>query len=195
VEHIELPRAHADYGNTPRTIGSLSANSQGYDAIAYLDADNWLYPDHLGAMVELHERTGAQLCTATRTIHRVDGSLMFVDRESDGVKHVDTNCLFLTRPLFRLITLWAMMPIELAPHCDRIFWQAVLVRDPRRAHHEQPTVAYRTRHRVHYQRLGEAPPEGSVHLPDLPNHPNVWWSNQSEQVRKDWLRYFATGQW
>ena len=195
LEHSALPRGHADYGNTPRTVGSLLANTQGYDAIAYLDADNWLYPDHIASMVELHEKSGAQLCSATRTIHRLDGSLMFVDQESDGKKHVDTSCLFLTRPLFRMITIWAMMPSEISAHCDRVFWQALLVRDPPRAHHDKPTIAFRSRYRVHYESLGETPPEGCINMQDMPNHPSNWWAAQPAEIRSSWLRYLAIGTW
>ena len=41
VQHLVLPRCHGDYGDTPRAIGSISAIGQGFDAIAWLDADNW----------------------------------------------------------------------------------------------------------------------------------------------------------
>src|SRR5262245_29299152 len=54
AEHIILPRAHHDNGNTARAIGSLSAMNQDYDAVAYLDADNWYYPNHIESMVLLH---------------------------------------------------------------------------------------------------------------------------------------------
>lgn len=47
ARHVPLPQAHADNGNTPRSVGSLLADAEGYDFIAYLDADNWFQPDHL----------------------------------------------------------------------------------------------------------------------------------------------------
>ena len=126
VEHLILARPHSDNGNTPRAIGSLSAMNQGYDAIAYLDADNWYYPNHIEAMVNLHRSTRAAVCTASRSIHRLDGSFMYADtQECDGRSLVDTSCLFITRTAFRLLPIWAMMPRELAPICDRILWGAV----------------------------------------------------------------------
>ena len=94
VQHISLSQPHHDVGNTPRGIGALSAMNQGFDAIAFLDADNWYYPQHIEEMLCLHRKTGAAICTAARTIHRLDGSLMFPDRESDGDSHVDTSCFF-----------------------------------------------------------------------------------------------------
>src|SRR6476469_5162028 len=45
--HIALGRNYRDYGNTPRLIGCYQAISEGADAIAFLDADNWYQPDHL----------------------------------------------------------------------------------------------------------------------------------------------------
>src|SRR5574337_2079445 len=51
VRHLKLDRAHGDFGNTPRSIGAQLAASEGYDAIAFLDADNWLDPDHVAACV------------------------------------------------------------------------------------------------------------------------------------------------
>ena len=49
VQHLILPQAHGDDGNTPRCLGSLSAMKQGFDVITYLDADNWYYPNHIDA--------------------------------------------------------------------------------------------------------------------------------------------------
>src|SRR5258705_8390414 len=63
AEHILLEQAHADYGDTPRMIGSQAAVSRGFDAIAYLDADNWYYPTHIASLIGLHTRTGAAVCT------------------------------------------------------------------------------------------------------------------------------------
>ena len=47
VRHLRLDRGHGDYGNTPRALGALLAVSEGYDAIAFLDADNWYAPEHV----------------------------------------------------------------------------------------------------------------------------------------------------
>jgi glycosyltransferase involved in cell wall biosynthesis len=162
AEHTVLARPHADSGNTPRGIGSICAANEGFDAIAYLDADNWFHPTHVARMVELHRRTGAYVCTATRSIHRLDGSLMYVDRdESDGREMVDTSCLFLARRAFRALPLWVMIPRRLAPVCDKVFWRSLRARGYATAHCDDPTVAFRTRYAAHYVNVGEVPPEGS----------------------------------
>ena len=46
-EHIILPSSHADNGNSPRAIGSISAMNQGYQLLLMLDADNWFCANHV----------------------------------------------------------------------------------------------------------------------------------------------------
>jgi hypothetical protein len=187
AQHLILPQSHNDSGNTPRCLGSLSAMNLGYDAIAYLDADNWYYPNHIEAMIHLQRQTGADLCTATRSIHRLDGSLMYVDQhECDGKRHVDSSCFFLTRSAFRILPVWAMMPPQLGPICDTIFWRAVQGRRLRTAHHPQPTVAFRTQYQVHYQNIGEPAPPGTKTNQDSTGRAFGWWRSLPEEARRDW---------
>ena len=49
VRHLRLDCSHGDYGNTPRAIGALLAASEGCDAVAFLDADNWYHPEHVAS--------------------------------------------------------------------------------------------------------------------------------------------------
>src|SRR5271165_1713961 len=70
---INLPTGVRDFGDTPRAIGSLYAAGLGYDAIAYLDADNWYYPDHISTLVGLHFQTNAAVVTSYRVLVRLDG--------------------------------------------------------------------------------------------------------------------------
>jgi glycosyltransferase involved in cell wall biosynthesis len=160
VHAMELPFAHNDAGNTPRVLAALSAFTLGYDAVAFLDADNWYYPDHLERMVALKERTGAAVCTASRSMHRPDGSYMFDDDKNDGVLHVDTNCLFLTREAMPLVARWSMIPPELRTMGDTVYWQSIRRSGLVHAHERRPSVAYRTTYENDFRRLGEALPEG-----------------------------------
>ncbi len=167
--------------------------NRGYDAVAFLDADNWYYPDHIEAMVELHLRTGAAVCTATRTIHRQDGSLMFQDRtECDGIGHVDTSCYFVARPAFELLPLWVMMPGPLGPVGDRVFWQSIIARRIPRAHSYRPTVAFRTQYQCHYARLREPAPPGAKTNEASTGKANRWWQSLPRDIRRRWGRYFAS---
>src|SRR6185369_3572393 len=90
VEHIALPRSHGDFGDTPRVIGAISALNLGYDAVTFLDADNWYHRKHIEVMVGAHKQTGRDVCLASRTIHRLDGSFMCNAQEDDS--HADSSC-------------------------------------------------------------------------------------------------------
>jgi hypothetical protein len=167
--------------------------NQGYDAIAYLDADNWFYPHHIQSMVSLHYQTAAAVCTAARTIHRVEGTLLYADRsESDGRVHVDTSCLFLTRSAFRVLPLWAMMPPQMGPCCDRIIWRSILARHLTHAHNPEPTVAFRSRYEWHYNVAGESLPQGIISNSENTKKALEWWEALPENIRNDWLMYFSS---
>jgi len=193
AEHIVLSKPHADNGNTPRAIGSLSAMNLGYDAIAYLDADNWYYPGHIESMVGLHRATGAPVCTASRTIHRLDGTLLYADvTENDGKQFADTSCMFLTREAYPLLPLWAMMPTQLGPICDRVMWLAIQTRHIPTAHNSQPTIAFRTQYKAHYRIAGEPFPPGAKSTAASAGRALAWWNALPEEVRDKWMRYFGS---
>jgi glycosyltransferase involved in cell wall biosynthesis len=169
---LRIPGPHRDAGNAARAIGSVSAISRGFDAIAYLDADNWYEPDHLRHLCDAHQLTGAPVCSARRTLYDVDGNLLGPCPEVDGKRFVDTNCLFLTRQAFGIVAAWYLMPPANAPAGDRIVWKAVKQAKLKRVHVTQATVNYRTRYAVHYRYFGKQPPPsakpGPVHLPARP---------------------------
>lgn len=159
IQNLFLPEPHADCGNVARGRGTRAAIDQGFDAIAYLDADNWFYPDHLAAMIALHQQTNADVCTAMRSVHRVDGTLMFTDTvDNNGIDHVDTSCMFFTKKAFSLLFVWESMPREFGAFGDRVVWNLVRQHHLRSAHNAWPTVAYRTRYCAHYAFIGEQPP-------------------------------------
>ncbi len=181
--HFVLPFSHADIGNTPRVLGSLSAFNLGYDAVAFLDADNWYCPTHIEKMVDLHSRTGAIVCTSNRSMHRPDGSYMFDDDKNDGVDHVDTNCYFLTRACMHTISRWAMMPKQLAPISDTIYLQTIIRGKLPRAHSPAPTVCYRTTWESDFHRLGEPLPEGVKYL-GMTTEPFRWFKTLPSAQRR-----------
>jgi hypothetical protein len=192
ARHVLLGVAHDDGGNTPRAVGSLLAMNERFDAVAYLDADNWFLPSHIDSMVKLHQETGADVCSSARSLHRGDGSLMYVDVfESDGTRHVDTSCLFLTRQAFGILPLWAMMPHELGPRCDQVFWSAIKAQKFSCASSREPTVAYRTRYDVHYRNMREAPPADVKYVADF-RRVDTWWASLPAETQQRWQRYFGT---
>lgn len=166
VRHISLPQAHADLGNTPRGIGSVLADIEGYDFISYLDADNWFHPNHLSSLLNLYEETKADICTSFRTIHANDGVELSVQDPSDlSLAHVDTSCYFLHRNSFNSLDIWLKMPKILSPVGDRIFLAGLKHKKYKFASTKQKTVAYRSQYKGHYLSANIAPPPDSKENP------------------------------
>jgi glycosyltransferase involved in cell wall biosynthesis len=160
IKHILLPLSHSDNGNTPRGIGSILASSEGYDFIAYLDADNWFHPNHLLSLTDLFNNTGADICASFRSIHSLDGKELPDIQDSDerDFLHIDTSCYLLHKSAFDLVDIWLKMPKILSPLCDRVFFQGVIKKRYKIASTKQKTCAFRTQYRAHYQLANLVPP-------------------------------------
>ena len=159
--HVTLPVNCADYGDTPRGIGSALAIGRGFDAIAYLDADNWYYPEHIATLVAAHQASGAAVITSARNLHRLDGSLLGACSEVNGRDFVDTNCFFFTRAAFQFVPVWWMMEPRQHVIDDRVMLAHIQHAGVSQVHLTAPTVAYRTAFEMHYHHFGEQPPEGA----------------------------------
>jgi glycosyltransferase involved in cell wall biosynthesis len=169
IERIVLPAPHADFGDAARAIGSVSAIVRGYDAIAWLDADNWFAPTHLQTLLALHVRTGAAVVTSARMLHRLDGEVLGPCGEVDGERFVDTSCMMITRAAFPIVAEWYLMPRERHVVGDRVVWRRIVESGLTRAHTGIPTLSYRTPYRVHYESFGVPPPEGAKDTVLLPH--------------------------
>ena len=123
VRHIRLPTPSRNFGDTPRRIAGDAAIEAGFDAVAYLDADNWLRPRHIESLFACHLARGTPICHSGRTLHRVDGTLMPIFTRGDNTLHVDTSCLLVTAGAFDLLALWGTWPTELSRIDDRMFWR------------------------------------------------------------------------
>jgi glycosyltransferase involved in cell wall biosynthesis len=159
VRHLRLDRGHADFGNTPRALGALAAVSEGYDAIAFLDADNWYSPDHVQRCVQVADATGADYVTTGRHMAREDMSVMDVSISDDASgKHVDTNCFFLLFGAFHTIPRWVLMPKPMATWGDRFYLQSLREEGLREARTQTRSVYYLCTWSSVYRAIGEAPP-------------------------------------
>jgi glycosyltransferase involved in cell wall biosynthesis len=159
ARHVILPTAHADNGNTPRGVGSVLAESGGYDFIAFLDADNWYHAGHLSSLYALWRQTQHPICCSFRTFHRLDGSPLNVSEpQENDCEHVDTSCFLIHSRAFELTTIWNRMPKQITPLCDRIFMAAIRVKRFNVAFSRQRTVAFRSQYENHYRWAGEVPP-------------------------------------
>jgi glycosyltransferase involved in cell wall biosynthesis len=155
IQHIVLSKNHDDMGNTPRGIGSMLADVEGYDFIAYLDADNWMHPNHLSSLFHLWQETEADVCASFRTMYAVNGIEMKIqDKDELLLKHIDTNCLFLHRSSFSVLNVWLKMPQILKDIGDRVFVAALRNQHFSFAHTKQRTSAYCTRYKIHYSACG-----------------------------------------
>src|SRR4029078_2171531 len=123
VRHIRLGRSHRDYGNTPRGIGALLAVSEGYEGIGRLDAANWYESFHVeeccrAAAKERHP----DLVVARRRLRLADGTATNLAEEP---AHGDTSCYWFLEGSFHLLHYWAIMPTNIAPVCDRLFYRII----------------------------------------------------------------------
>ena len=158
---IHLPRPHHDAGNAGRAIGSVTAICRHFDALAYLDSDNWYEPNHLESLAALHKTTGAVVCTSARNVYWLDGRLLGRCPEVDGERFVDTSCLFLTSAAFVVVASWYLAPRGQELAADRFVWQTIKNLQLPCAHTGLPTVAYRTNYRVHFDYFGVTAPAGA----------------------------------
>jgi len=158
VNHLRLGRCHADFGNTPRGLGAMLAAAERYEAIGFLDADNWYDDDHVAACVEAGAGVpDADAVIARRRFVRRDGSVMNVADEPD---HVDTSCFWLREGAFHLAHFW-LMPAELAAICDRIYYAMIKARQVKLAHVPKATVNYTCHYEALYRAIGDEPPPGA----------------------------------
>ena len=168
VRHLRLDRAHGDYGNTPRGVGSLMAVAEGYEGIGLLDADCWLEPDHLEHCLAQAGEVGFEKCgfvVTSRTLRRPDESIIDVDDELPAV-HVDTNCFFFLPPSFNALSVWMLIPREVSSICDRVFFHALRARNFVSAVSVKKTVNYTYTYASVYRQLGEVPPTFAKENPD-----------------------------
>ncbi len=177
VRHVKLGAAHADYGDTPRAIGSMLAIREGFDAIAYLDADNFFLRDHIKVMVDALAAADGKfdVVTSRRFLMRPDGTRLPVPDESYQ-SHTDTNCYLILRGAFSLTPIWAQMPREFSMIGDRVFWRAIVARGCRIAHVARESVGYCSLWRIHYERAGETPPEGAKDITAEIKEAGRWWA-------------------
>lgn len=160
--HIILQRNYRDYGNTPRLIGCYQAITQGADAIAFLDADNWFQPDHLLGLSRFALDSNLDACISARTLHRPDGSLIAECPVVNADPYIDTSCLLVMRSAFKHLLAWAEAEHEAAALADQAVWQHLLQARARLGFLQRPTLSYRTRHAEHYRIIGETPPPDAI---------------------------------
>lgn len=184
VRHLRLDCAQANAGNTPRAIGGLLAISEGFDAICFLDADNWFDREHVQLCVEAALRGDRpDFVIARRRLVRIDGSPLPLDDAEETTGHVDTSCYFLLRGAFHTVARWAAIPRPLACIGDRVFGAGLRAENLRSARVERVTVNYLCTYASLFRAAGETPPPYAK--------PNVdvtamlqWWQGLADADRR-----------
>ena len=162
VRHLKLDRAHGDYGNAARGLGALLAVAEGYDGIAFLDADNWYDDDHVASCLMAAEGVpDAAYVIAQRRFCRPDASAIAgTPADAPHSEHVDTNCHLLFRDSFDLLHRWCTIPNRLAAYGDQVFGKILRAGGLRSAMVSHRTVNYLCLSEAIYQQNGETPPPG-----------------------------------
>ncbi len=151
AKHITLPNSHDDNGNTPRGLGSLLAKSEGYDFIAYLDADNWYHENHLQSMLDNWKENQTPVISCYRTFHHEDGEqLLFQEPIETSLDHIDTSCFFLHKTCYDVLDIWLKMPKILSPICDPVFYSAIKNKNYKISSTRNRTVGFRSKYLSHY---------------------------------------------
>jgi glycosyltransferase involved in cell wall biosynthesis len=161
LHNIALPQRLNNYGDSPRSIGVIYAFALGVDAVSFLDADNWYAPDHLARMVNTCINSQADVVTSRRYLCHLDGTVMGICPESDGVIFCDTNCLLVTQKLAEEAGLWWLIPEDMHVIDDRMMWDTLIHATDKIASTQAASVFYRTAFEFHYQMFNLPPPPGS----------------------------------
>ena len=160
VRHLRLDRAHGDYGNTPRGLGGLLAANEGFDAVCFLDADNWYGRHHVLSCVERAQQGTFDYLSTKRHMVREDGSILplRIEEDCDG-SHIDTNCYFLLRGAFHTLARWVLMPPPMTVYGDRVYLASLREEGLSTACTEQRTVHYLCTWAHLFRAVGEPVPD------------------------------------
>lgn len=161
VHDIALPRNLNNYGDSPRSIGVIYAFALGVDAVLFLDSDNWFADNHVELMIKECKASQSDVVTCRRYLTHLDGSVLGICPESDGVIFCDTNCLLVTRELAEEAGLWWMIPDDMHVIDDRVMWDTLIHATDRITTTKTASVYYRTAFEFHYHMFKVAPPPGT----------------------------------
>lgn len=169
VVAVDLPRAHADYGCTPRSVGAILALNAGADVVCFLDADNLLAPEHLESLVSTYQsasRRGETLDAVFAQRHIFlpgHEHLRLVDAEDTARTHVDTSCISFHRSAAFLWPQWGLIPKAATPACDRVMFDLVRAHRLRTMWTDRFTVLYESNWSIHYRLAGLPLPDQGLH--------------------------------
>jgi hypothetical protein len=159
IRHIVLDKEHADFGCTPRCIGAVAAITLGYDAVGFLDADNWFAPDHVETCVATLSDNASEAAFASRHLISPDGRLLHVEEVDESTQSTaDTSCHFVSAKAAFSLPWWGLMPPRVMPACDRFVFGLIKARNLKTAWTGRKTVYYETNYASHFGAAGMSAP-------------------------------------
>lgn len=163
--HVITPPC-TDVGATPRMMGCAYASAAGANAMILLDADCWLHPEHIETLLKVHAQVPeACIITYPRKVYTKDGrQFMGVCQGSNGVGFNDTNCYFITRPAFSLMSHWGFQLKEWALFSDHPVWAAVSLSGLPMVRTNSVLVNYPSDYMDHYKDFGFPIPDWAIKI-------------------------------
>lgn len=156
--HISLPFNIGNSGGTPRGLGAQLAFNLGFDAVAFLDADNWYEPDHIERAARTLQHEGVDVVFARRRMIFPDGEVMSAaDASDESGRHVDTNCYVISRRAAFVLPVWLMWPKDFGIGEDRMMLVMIKKLGISAVWLDGPTVWYQTNWPLHYRLQGKQP--------------------------------------
>lgn len=195
-DHLVVAGPNKDAGSAARGIGALQCVAHGFDAIAFLDSDNWYCPDHIESLVKLVQEKKVPVGAAFADPYRVDGTLIQKGEAPDPRLVIDPSCLFVTRDAFPILPLWLRFPtigqMSKDPGqrewtyggciSDRIFAYALHTFNVPVAVLDHSTVCYTVKSESYLKSIGEELPAEANKDSNLLDAWN-WWKNLSPLER------------
>lgn len=169
VRHIRLDQKHSDYGDTPRGLGLLIAIAEQYDAIGFLDADNYLEPNHVESAFKAASLVpDCDFVIAQRHLRRPDLSILPVNDEPIE-EHIDTNCYLFLPGSYHAAMDFALVPRQISIIGDRFFYSKLKNQDLKASVIPLKTVNYRCLWEPIYRACGEPlPPDAKPAVDQKP---------------------------
>lgn len=160
IVHMVLPSNIGSTGATPRGVGALTAFHDGFDAVTFLDADNYFDPSHIAQCIALQQENKVDLVFARRQIFFPDGEVLKDPDPQDGPgMHVDANCYFISKSAAFLVGMIGMYPREFGAGEDRPTPSLIQKFGLTSEYLDQPTVWYESNWERHYKLAGKVPVE------------------------------------
>ena len=123
-------------------------------------------PDHIANLMAAMDQHQADFVSSSRTLCRLDGTVMGPCPLTDPELFIDTNAMLFGRGSFQLLHQWVLMPPYGHLIGDRIMLHHLKHSGVMRRHLDHGSVFYRCAKAGLYRQLNEAIPPGVQNRPD-----------------------------